>query len=179
MAKQKQYEYHVFQPLTPAQYQESFFRAIGDNWALITSERENRASAMTASWGGIGILWNRPVACIFVRNSRYTKELIDASGVFSLSFLDHETYSREYKFMGMVSGRNEDKLAGARLHVAHDQDVPYIDEASTVILCRGLFKQELETDAEHFLVPGLAEEFYRDGDLHNLYVGEIVKIMAR
>jgi flavin reductase (DIM6/NTAB) family NADH-FMN oxidoreductase RutF len=175
----KEYEYHVFQPITTAQYQESFYKAIGQNWALLTSGTKDKANTMTVSWGGVGVLWNKDVVFVFVRNSRYTKELLDSSGVFSLSFLDHEAYSREYKYLGAASGRNEDKIAAARLHVAAKLGVPYIDEAATVILCTSLFKQELTTDAAHFLAPGLDEKFYADKDYHNLYVGEVVKIMCR
>ena len=175
----KEYEYHVFQPITTAQYQESVYKAIGQNWALLTSGGKDKVNTMTVSWGGVGVLWNKDVVFVFVRNSRYTRELLDASGVFSLSFLDHEAYSREYKYLGAASGRNEDKISAARLHVANKLGVPYIDEAATVILCTTLFKQELNTDAEHFRVPGLDTKFYADKDLHNLYVGEVVQIMCR
>ncbi len=173
----KEYEYHVFQPITTDLYQESFYKAIGKNWALIASEKDGKVNAMTASWGGIGVIWGKDVVFVFVRKSRFTKECIDASGVFSLSFLDHDKYSREYKFMGSVSGRGEDKLAGARLHAAREKGIPYIDEASTVIMCTTLFKQELLP--EGFTVPGLDKKFYPDGDEHILYVGEVIKICAR
>ncbi len=173
----KEYEFHVFQPITTAQYQESFYKAIGQNWALITSKNGEKVNAMTASWGGIGVIWNKDVVFVFVRKSRFTGECIDASGAFSLSFLDHETYAREYKFMGSVSGRDEDKLAGARLHAAAKLGIPYIDEAATVILCHTMFRQELTPDG--FTIPGLDKEFYPDGDNHVLYVGEVMRIMAR
>ena len=154
----KEYEYHVFQPITTAQYQESVYKAIGQNWALLTSGNKEKANTMTVSWGGVGVLWEKDVVFVFVRDSRYTKELIDSSGVFSLSFLDHDTYLREYKYMGAASGRNEDKIAAARLHVAMNLGVPYIDEAATVILCTTVFSQVLTTDAEHFRLPGLDQD---------------------
>ncbi len=173
----KEYEYHVFQPITTAQYQESFYKAIGQNWALITSRKDDRINAMTASWGGIGVIWDKDVVFAFVRKSRFTRECLDATGAFSLSFLDHSTYAREYKFMGSVSGRDEDKIAGARLHAATQLGIPFIDEAATVILCNTMFRQELKPDG--FTVQGLDKKFYPDGDNHILYVGEVVKIMCR
>ena len=64
------------------------FIAIGKEWMLITAAKaDGTANTMTAAWGGLGWLWERPVAFIFVRQTRYTKEFIDESGKVSLSFL--------------------------------------------------------------------------------------------
>ena len=51
---------------------EDVFHLIGKEWMLITSGTIDRFNTMTASWGGIGWLWNKPVAYIFVRPDRYT-----------------------------------------------------------------------------------------------------------
>ena len=52
---------------------------------LITAKNQSRVNTMTASWGGVGILWGKPVAFVFIRQSRYTKEFVDASATFSLN----------------------------------------------------------------------------------------------
>ena len=32
------------------------FTKIGEEWMLITSEKDGKANSMTASWGGMGVL---------------------------------------------------------------------------------------------------------------------------
>ena len=53
---------------------ENFFEAIGKEWMLVTAGNKDGFNTMTASWGGIGWLWNKPVAFVFVRPERYTYE---------------------------------------------------------------------------------------------------------
>ena len=63
------------------------FEAIGKKWMLISAKDGDKVNTMTASWGGMGVIWGEDVVYIFVRQSRYTKEFIDNSAYFSLSFL--------------------------------------------------------------------------------------------
>ena len=32
---------------------------IGKDWLLITAEKEGIANTMTASWGGLGVIWGK------------------------------------------------------------------------------------------------------------------------
>lgn len=66
------------------------FEAIGKKWMLISAKDGDKVNTMTASWGGMGVIWGEDVVYIFVRQSRYTKEFIDNSAYFSLSFFDDE-----------------------------------------------------------------------------------------
>ncbi len=34
-------------------------------------------NTMTASWGGLGVLWNKPMATIYVRPQRYTFQFLE------------------------------------------------------------------------------------------------------
>ena len=82
---------------------------IGKNWVLISAKNpEGKVNTMTASWGGLGVLWGKNVVYIFIRESRYTKELIDKNEFFSLSFLD-SSHKEALSFCGSHSGRNTDK----------------------------------------------------------------------
>ena len=65
---------------------EDIFNLIGKQWMLVTAGNQERFNTMTASWGGIGWLWNKPVAFVFVRPERYTHEFIEANERFTLSF---------------------------------------------------------------------------------------------
>lgn len=168
---------HVFQPVKFEDIETGPYRFGNSNWMLITSVKDGKVNTMTASWGGLGYIWDKHCVFIFVRESRYTKECLDESGVFSLSFLDQENFHREMKYLGSVSGRNEDKISGARLHVGFDENAPYIDEAGDVLLCRVMYHQPFEETG--FVFPQTVQQFYQEGDYHTMYVAEIVKIMIR
>ena len=49
------------QKLSPYELPLNAFQAIGKQWAMITTQRGDMINTMTASWGGVGILWNKPV----------------------------------------------------------------------------------------------------------------------
>ena len=108
-----------FREVQPKDFAISPFHAIGSDWMLITAEKEGRVNTMTASWGGLGVIWGRNAAYVFVRDSRYTKEFMDASDTFSLTFFDREKYADMLAYMGKVSGRDEDKIARWNLSVEH------------------------------------------------------------
>lgn len=148
------------------------FTMIGKEWMLVSAEHEGVVNTMTASWGGVGILWNKKVAFVFIRPQRYTKEFIDASDTFSLSFYD-ESYRQKLAYLGKVSGRDEDKIAKAELHIARDDNTPYFEEANTVLICRKLYKQDLREDC--FLDTSLIDKNYPNKDYHTMYVVEIEK----
>lgn len=78
---------------------------------LITAGRD-KCNTMTASWGGLGVMWSKNVAFVVVRPQRYTKEFLDAEPAFSLSFLGDE-HRKALSYLGSVSGRNEDKWPAA------------------------------------------------------------------
>lgn len=126
--------------IKPEELQKNPFQMIGKEWLLVTAEKEGKANTMTASWGGVGIMWGKPVAYVFIRPQRYTKEFIDAGDHFSLSVLG-EDYRKTLNYFGTVSGRDEDKIAKSGLHVAHENGTPYFEEANTVLVCRKLYAQ--------------------------------------
>ncbi len=167
---------HTFQPIPIDLFDFNPFEKIGNEWMLIGAEANEKVNAMTASWGGIGVMWNKNVAYIVVRDSRYTLELLDGSGYFSLSFFSKD-YHSALKYLGAVSGRDEDKIKGSRLTVQHHNGIPFFDEAVTVILCRKMCKQKIAP--ESFTDNSIDEKFYKDKDYHNMYIGEIVEVLAR
>lgn len=151
------------------------FKLIGKDWMLITAENGGRVNTMTASWGGLGVIWNKNVAYIFVRKSRYTKEFIDNSDSFSLSFFDTEKHRKTLTYLGKVSGRNEDKIAVSGLNVEHEGHTPYFAEASTVLICKKLSCHSLSP--EGFIDGTIDSASYKDKDYHDMYIGEITAIL--
>ncbi len=168
---------NTFHEVNTREFNESPFRMIGSEWMLITAEKDGKVNTMTASWGGVGVMWATDAAFAVIRQSRYTKEFIDAADSFSLSFLNHDTYAKEMGYLGSVSGRDEDKIAKMNLHVNHEGTVPYIAEASKVIICKKMFVQTM--NPESFVDPEIDSKFYSNKDYHVLYIGGIDKIMVR
>ena len=150
------------------------FEKIGKQWMLITATDGDKVNAMTASWGGLGVIWGKNVAYIFVRESRYTKEFIDKSDTLSLAFFD-EDKKPMLGYMGKVSGRNEDKIGTAGLTVHMKEGIPYFEEAAQTLLGKKMFAGPISP--EYFCDPEIAAKWYADNDYHTMYVVEILEIL--
>jgi len=96
-------------PIAIKDLSENFFEVIGKEWMLVTAGNKDHFNTMTASWGGIGFLWNKPVVYVFIRPERYTFEFIEKSEYFTLSFLGEENRAI-HKICGSKSGREVDKV---------------------------------------------------------------------
>lgn len=156
------------------------FSKIGEEWMLITSEKEGKINTMTASWGGMGVLWGKNVAFIFIRDSRYTKEFIDNSKTFSLSIFDHKENLEMLSYIGKVSGRDEDKIAHCNLTVMHENDTPYFKEAKENYICKKIYSLPLPLDSfARDEEKAIINRYYLTKDKHNLYIGEIVKVIGK
>ena len=131
---------------------------------------------MTVSWGGVGVLWGKNVATIYVRDSRYTKELIDNGEFFSISFLD-DSNREALNYCGSHSGRDGDKFKAAGLTPAFRHSIPYPDEANFVLLCKKMAAVPITENT--FIDPKIKDKWYQDGDMHTMYIGEIIDLMAR
>ena len=154
---------------------ENVCRLFDRDWTLITVKDGDSANAMTASWGGIGILWNKPVAFLFVRPQRHTYTLLQKEERFSLCFLD-EQYREALRICGTKSGKEGGKLAAAGLTKNYEKSIPFVGESRLVVFCRKCYAADLEQDA--FLDKALLSN-YRAGDLHRMYIAEIEHVFAR
>ncbi len=148
------------------------FEKFDKKWAIVTAgDRTNGINAMTVSWGGIGILWNKPVCYIFIRHSRNTFNFIEKSDSVSVSFLDEE-YKDELTRFGRLSGKDIDKFKDSRLHPALDVDMDeyYIAEACEVLKCKKLYGVDLTLDN---MPEEIVNKNYPTKDIHRMYVLEI------
>lgn len=151
------------------------FTQISKDWMLITAEKEGKVNTMTAGWGGLGTMWRQPSAFIVVRQSRFTKEFLDASDHFSLTFFEDQ-YKEALAYLGKVSGRDEDKIAKTGLTVEKDQ-TPYFKEGNLVLICKKHYSTFL--GPEGFTTPELDAQWYADQDYHTLYIGEVEKVLIK
>ena len=152
------------------------FDLIGSKWMLVTAGDEQGSNTMTASWGGLGVIWGKPSATVYLRPQRYTKEFVDAQDSFSLSFFQ-EGFRKELAYLGGVSGRDEDKIAKAGLTTAFADGTPYFEEASLVLVCRKAYAQAFEESC--FMDGDALAQWYPEKDLHTLYIGSNEKVLVK
>ena len=150
-------------------------KLIGKDWMLITVQDGEGANAMTASWGCMGVLWNKPVAVCFIRPQRYTYGLAENEERMSLAFFG-EGYREALSLCGSKSGRDCDKLSLAGLTVSDVDGVPVIDQASTVIIGKKLYADDLKED--NFVDKAMLDN-YKSKDFHRIYVLEIQKVLSK
>ena len=165
-----------FKEIKPEELQKNPFQMIGKEWLLVTAEKDGKANTMTASWGGVGVMWGRNVAFIVIRPQRYTKEVVDKAETFSLSFFG-DCFRDMLTYMGTTSGRNEDKIAQSGLTVLYDGKTPYFEEATAVMLCKKMYAQKMSPDC--FIDLAAREKWYPEKDYHTLYIAEIEKILLK
>lgn len=164
-----------FKEIKPTQIEGNIFDLIGRQWMLVTAGTRDKFNTMTASWGGAGILWGKPVAFSFIRPQRYTYEFMQKHDGYTLSFYD-EKYRDALNLCGSRSGRDTDKVKETGLTPAFCGDTVYFEEAKLVLVCRKLYTQHLSLDC---FTDREAAGSYTGDDLHHVYVGEIEKVLVK
>ncbi len=150
------------------------FKLIGRDWMLITAKAGDKLNTMTASWGGMGHLWNRDVVYIFIRPQRHTLNFVEENDNFTLTFFP-ERYRNDLTYLGTVSGKDEDKIAESSLTPVVEEEFPYFEESDVVIKCKKIYKQRLDSDC--FLDPTIEKNY--DNDYHFMYIGEVVEVLKK
>jgi len=155
---------------------DNVFKLIGNDWMLVTAGPPDDYNTMTASWGGMGVLWNKNVCFVFVRPSRYTYEFMEKNQTFSLSFFTEE-WRNALTVCGTKSGRDIDKAkeTGLKPFPAGNGTTGF-EQARLIIECRKIYFQDIEP--EKFLDPSI-ERNYNGSDYHRMYVGEILDIKMK
>ena len=164
------------------------WKRIGQDWMLISaaevSTDKGNWNTMTASWGGLGVLWSRDVAFMFIRPSRHTYGFVNSAPIFTLSFFD-EAHRKALSLCGEKSGRDIDKAAEAGLTPVYfdgiggavssnavSSNAISFKEASDIIICKKIYSHDF--DPSLFLDPPSIEKSYHGKDYHRLYIGEII-----
>lgn len=151
---------------------ENFFNTIGKEWMLITAGNKEKFNTMTANWGGIGYLWNKPVVFIFVRPERYTFEFVEKNAFFTLSFLGEE-HKEIHKICGSKSGKDTDKIKTSGLiPIFNESENIFFEQARLSLECKKLYSDSIKEN--NFTDLDLFEKWYTTkGNPHKMYVAEI------
>ena len=164
-----------FQEINVREFSMKPFKMIGDQWMLVTAGDQIKYNTMTASWGGIGVMWGKNVAVTVIRPQRYTKEFVDKEELFSVSFLK-DGHRDALKLCGSVSGRDHDKIKEAGLTPVFIDGVPAFEEADTILICRKMYRTSM--NPADFIDKDADSKFYPEKDYHDMYIAEIVKAVV-
>lgn len=154
------------------------FQMIGTDWLLLTAKSGETVNTMTASWGGVGIMWGKPVAYVFIRPQRFTKTLIDAEKEFSISIMN-DSYRDKLRYFGTKSGRDENKVANSGLALAEEHGVPYYADAEIAMIAKKLYVQPMSGDNLTEEGAWVNERWYPGHDWHHMYVVELTDILVK
>ena len=165
--------------VSPEEFDENIFNLVGKDFTVITAGED--PNSMVASWGGVGIMFNKPVTWCFLRANRYTLEKIRETGTYTMCYFPDQ-YKGDIMQFGIKSGRNTDKMAQTKLTPFQTPDgYPAYREAKIIIECKliaasTVSKDEFYTDeAKTFLQEGYDEA----KDWHKLVYGEITNILIK
>lgn len=161
--------------IDPAALSLNPFTLIGKDWALLTAGGETGFNPMTVSWGNMGVMWNKNIVTVYVRPQRYTKEFIDRSDKFTLSFFE-ESMRPALKLCGSKSGRDLNKVEATGLTPIFEDGTTCFAEAKLVLECKKIYQDKIRP--EGFLAPYI-KDCYPQEDYHIIYMGEILKVLTK
>jgi flavin reductase (DIM6/NTAB) family NADH-FMN oxidoreductase RutF len=162
----------IFQAVMPENIKDNPFKLVGQDWMLITAGAPELYNTMTASWGGVGVLWGKHICWCVIRPQRHTYDFMEKADCFTLSFFD-ESYRGALELCGSKSGRDINKAAATGLTPIAGTlpGTTCFEQARLVIECKKVYFHDL--NPKHFLDPQI-NEMYPTQDYHRMYIGEIV-----
>ena len=141
---------------------------------LITTQNGGKVHSMTIGWGTLGVIWEKQVFVAYVRDSRYTRHMLDNNPEFTINVPVGDYNKKILGVCGSKSGRDTDKIEVAGLTLVEPEiiGVPGLKELPLTLECRVLYRQQQVDDQ---LSEELRKQFYtiEQGD-HIAYYGEIV-----
>jgi flavin reductase (DIM6/NTAB) family NADH-FMN oxidoreductase RutF len=151
---------------------ENVFKILDDEWALITAGEKDSFNTMTVSWGSFGILWNKPVAIIYIRPHRHTLKFIEEATSFTISFFNEE-YKHVLNYCGQNSGNKVDKIKETGLIPIYTKNGGISFEQSRLVIdCHKIYSDVFKP--ENFHNKELIHRLYPGKDYHHIYIGEII-----
>lgn len=165
-----------FKKISPYKFKENIFNLLDNQWLLVTAGNKEKFNCMTASWGGFGILWNKPVSFIFIRPTRYTYYFTERSDRFTLCSFEKKD-KKILNYCGKYSGKDHDKIKDTGLKPLFlNDDVVIYQQARLAIVCKKIYYDDIKE--KNFIEKELLKN-YPQKDYHRLYVGEIETFLLK
>ncbi len=149
------------------------FTLIGKEWLLLSAGQPDSFNTMTASWGTMGVMWNKNIVMVAIRPQRYTYEFFEREDYFTVSVLKPGR-ENAYRICGTKSGKDCDKVALAGLTPYFEDNAVTFQEARMALVCKKICIQDLSPTG--FLDPDI-DKHYPIQDYHRFYFGEVVDIL--
>lgn len=172
------------QEINPFDYAGEICKALPNGGILLTTKRGEEVNTMTIGWGTIGIDWSRPIFIAYVRESRYTKQLLEENGEFTVNVPINKLDRKILGICGTKSGRDMNKIEALGLHLEEPIaiSVPGIKELPLTLECKVLYKQQQDLSA---IPEDILARYYpveddtlhpgSDRDYHIAYYAQILK----
>lgn len=149
------------------------FEKFDKQWALVTAGNIDHYNTMTISWGGLGTLWSRPVATVYVKPCRYTYQFLESNEYFTVTFFPEE-YKKDLGILGSKSGRDGNKVALTSLTPISTGKSVGFKEAELTFVCRKIYWNDLDLNQ----IPGDVKAHYYETEApHRMYIGEVIEII--
>lgn len=164
-----------YKEISPDKIPGNIYKMLSEDWMLVSAGDNAKFNMMTASWGGLGHLYNKPVAFCFINPTRYTYQLLENKDTYTLCFFT-EAYRDALNYCGTHSGKNEDKVQGSGLTpiLTPSRSVAY-SEAWMIIECKKLVAQQFTPEAIYN-----SEAKTKWGEnLHKMFIGEIIHVWVK
>jgi len=171
----------LFREITPEGIEDDVFTLAGKVFPVITAGKAAHYNSMTASGGGFGLLFRKPVTWYLIRSDRYTLELMLQERTNTLSYFPDE-YKKQVLFLGSRSGRDSDKMREVELTAIQTPSGEIaFEEARLVIECE--LTQISTPGLDDFYTPEAQEylgEEYKDPSHYRKYVfGTITHVWVK
>lgn len=141
--------------------------------AFLTTKVDNKVNTMTIAWGGINIVWNKPVFVAYVRYSRDTYNMLEKGSEFTINVPLKNDMKKELSYCGTKSGRDIDKIKECNLQVSNARTIntPILSDCELNYECKVIYKQAMEPG----MIPDeVKNKYYSTNDYHVIYYGEIL-----
>lgn len=165
-----------YKAIAPDKIPGNIIKMLSEDWMLITAGNNSQFNMMTASWGGLGFLYEKPVTYCFINPTRYTYQLMEKNDTYTLSFYT-EAYRNALQYCGSNSGKDTDKVKGAGLTpITTPLGSKAFSEAWLIIECRKLVSQSLTPEA---INNNELQQKWMGKQLHKMYIGEIINVWVK
>lgn len=164
-----------YKQITPDKIPGNIYKMLSENWMLVCAGNQEKFNMMTASWGGLGHLYNKPVTFCFINPTRHTYQLLEDNDTYTLCFFT-EAYREALNYCGTHSGKNEDKVKGSGLTpmLTPSGSTAY-SEAWMIIECKKLVAQSFSP--EIIFNPETKSKW---GEArHKMFIGEILNVWVK
>jgi len=171
----------LFKQISPEEICDNVFTLVGKVFPVITAGKEDHYNSMTASGGGLGMLFKKPTTWCILRADRYTLEMIQKEQTYTMSYFPSE-FKEQILFLGSKSGRDSEKMKEVELtSVQTPSGDMSFKEARLIIECK---LTELTTPNLNDFYSQEAKDYtneaYKEANVYRKYVfGEITHVWVK